>query len=61
MRAFQRIAAALNPAYAVMVRYHDTELPLDEFFRRQVDRVGLANEARPMADMWFAGSRDLLV
>lgn len=56
MRAFQRIAAALNPAYAVVVRYHDTELPLDEFFRRQVDRVGLANEVRPMADMWFAGA-----
>jgi len=55
MRAFQRVAAALNPAYTVVVRYHDTELPLDEFFRRQVDRVGLANEARPMADMWFAG------
>ena len=56
MRAFQRVAAALDPAYAVVIRYHDTELPLDEFFRRQVDRVGLANDVRPMSDMWFAGA-----
>lgn len=56
MRGFQRIAAALDPAYAVSVRFHDSELPLDEFFRRQVDRVGLANETWPMADMWFAGA-----
>jgi hypothetical protein len=56
MRAFQRIVGALDPRYAVLVRYHNGELPLDEFFRRQVDRVGLPNEARPMTDMWFAGS-----
>jgi len=55
MRAFQRIVTALDPGYVVLVRYHDTELPLDEFFRRQVDRVGLANETRPLTDMWFAG------
>jgi hypothetical protein len=55
MRAFQRIVAALDPAYVVVMRYHDTELPLDEFFRRQIDRFGLANEAEPLTDMWFAG------
>jgi hypothetical protein len=55
MRAFQRFLTALDPGYVVVVRYHDTELPLDEFFRRQVDRVGLANETRPLTDMWFAG------
>ena len=55
MRAFQRIAAALDPGFVVLVRYHDTELPLDEFFRRQVGRVGLANEGPPLTDTWFAG------
>jgi hypothetical protein len=55
MRAFQRIAAALNPAYGVVVRYYDTELPLDDFFRRQIDRVGLATEVKTMTDMWFSG------
>ncbi len=55
MRAFQRIAAALDPGFVVLVRYHDTELPLDEFFRRQVGRVGLANETPPLTDTWFAG------
>lgn len=55
MRPFQRIAAALDPGFVVLVRYHDTELPLDEFFRRQVSRVGLANEAPPLTDTWFAG------
>src|SRR5208283_3093578 len=56
MRGFNRIVAALDPAYVVIIRYHDTELPLDDFFRRQVDRVGRANDTRPRTDMWFAGS-----
>ncbi len=56
MRGFQRIVAALDPAYAVVVGYHDTELPLDDFFRRQIDRVGLTNETRPLTDSWFAGA-----
>ncbi len=55
LRAFHRIALALDPAYAVIVRYADAELPLDAFFRRQVDRVGLPNDGRPAADIWFAG------
>ena len=55
MRAFHRIAALSTRAYVVLVQYHDTELPLDEFFRRQVGRVGLANEAPPLTDTWFAG------
>ncbi len=56
MRAFQRIVATLDPGYVVLVRFHDTELPLDEFFRRQVDRVGMRNDVRPLTDMWFSGS-----
>jgi hypothetical protein len=55
MRAFQRIAAALDPAYVVVARFYDAELPLDALFRRQVDRVGLANDAQPLTDMWFGG------
>jgi len=55
MRAFQRLVAALDPAHLVIVRYHDSELPLDAFFRRQVDRVGLGEASSP-GDGWFAGS-----
>lgn len=55
LRAFHRIALALDPAYAVVVRYVDAELPLDAFFHRQVDRVGLPNGERTTADIWFAG------
>jgi hypothetical protein len=55
MRAFHRLALALDPAYAVVVRHADAELPLDAFFRRQVDRVGLS-DPRPIGDIWFAGS-----
>ena len=52
---------ALDPGLVVLVRYHDTEFPLDEFFRRQVGRVGLANEGPPLTDTWFAGHVDQLV
>ncbi len=55
-RAFHRLVVALDPAHVAVARFQDTELPLDAFFRRQVDRVGLANEARPLTDMWFAGA-----
>ena len=56
MRAFHRIVKALDPAYRVLVRHEDTELPMDEFFCRQVDRVGQASDARSRADAWFAGT-----
>ena len=45
MRAFQRIAAALDPALRRPVRYHDTELPLDEFLP-PAGRSGRARERR---------------
>src|SRR5271157_5963689 len=56
MRAFHRIVKALDPAYVVLVRHEDTELPMDGFFCRQVDRVGHASDARSRDDAWFAGT-----
>ena len=56
MRAFDRIVKAIDPAYVVLVRYNDTELPLDAFFCRQVDRVGRLNDAPSGTDVWFAGA-----
>src|SRR5271165_6139604 len=56
MRAFHRIVKALDPAVVVLVQYHDTELPLDGFFSRQVDRVGRLNDAPRQTDVWFAGA-----
>src|SRR5208337_5679366 len=56
MRAFHRVVKALDPAVVVLVQYHDTELPLDGFFSRQVDRVGRLNDAPRQTDVWFAGS-----
>ncbi len=56
MRAFHRIVKALDPAYRVLVRHEDTELPMDGFFCRQVDRVGHASDARSRDDAWFAGT-----
>ena len=56
MRAFHRIVKALDPAWVVLVQYHDTELPLDGFFCRQVDRVGGPNEAQSRRKVWFAGT-----
>jgi hypothetical protein len=55
MRAFHRIVKALDPAGVVLVRYHNTELPMDGFFCRQVDRVGEPERASRTA-MWFAGA-----
>jgi hypothetical protein len=56
MRAFDRIVKAIDLAYVVLVQYNDTELPLDAFFCRQVDRVGRLNEAPSGTDVWFAGT-----
>ncbi len=61
MRAFDRIVKAIDPGYAVLLKYNDTELPLDAFFCRQVDRVGRPNDAPPKTDVWFSGDRDHLV
>jgi hypothetical protein len=56
MRAFDRIANALDAAYAVLLQFHDMELPLDAFFSLQVGRVGRLNSAPAKADVWFAGT-----
>jgi hypothetical protein len=55
MRAFHRIVKALNPGCVVLIQYHDTELPLDDFFCRQVDRVGRPDDSLCRADILFAG------
>ena len=54
-RAFIRIVKALDPDFHVLAQFNDTELPIDDFFRRQVDRVGAKDDAAP-ADNWFLGS-----
>jgi hypothetical protein len=54
-RAFIRIAKALNPSFHVLVQFDDTELPIDEFFARQVDRVGHKDDTT-QAENWFLGS-----
>jgi hypothetical protein len=54
-RAFIRIVKALDPSFHVLAQFNDGELPIDEFFRRQVDRVGLKDDAG-RADNWFLGS-----
>jgi hypothetical protein len=54
-RAFIRIVKAVDPGFHVLARFSDTELPIDEFFSRQVDRVG-HREERPQAGNWFLGS-----
>ena len=56
MRAFDRIVKAIDPTYVVLVQYDDTELPLDAFFCRQVDRVGRKDDASSRTDVWFAGT-----
>jgi len=54
-RAFIRIVKALDPSFQVLAQFSDAELPIDDFFRRQVDRVGAKDDAAP-ADNWFLGS-----
>jgi hypothetical protein len=54
-RAFIRIVKALDPSFNVLAQFNDTELPIDEFFRRQVDRVGAKDDA-VRTDNWFLGS-----
>jgi hypothetical protein len=54
-RAFIRIVKALNPSFHVLAQFKDTELPIDDFFRRQVERVGAKDDA-VRTDNWFLGS-----
>ena len=54
-RAFIRIVKAINPAFHVLAQFNNAELPIDEFFRRQVDRVG-AKDDGVRTDNWFLGS-----
>lgn len=54
-RAFIRIVKALDPSFQVLAQFNDTELPIDDFFRRQVDRVGVKDDAA-RTDNWFLGS-----
>jgi hypothetical protein len=54
-RAFIRIVKALSPSFHVLAQFHNAELPIDDFFRRQVDRVGAKDEAA-RKDNWFLGS-----
>jgi hypothetical protein len=55
-RAFIRIVKALNPSFHVLAQFNDTELPVDDFFGRQVDRVGGKDDPGAQADNWFLGS-----
>jgi hypothetical protein len=54
-RAFIRIVKALDPSFNILAQFNDTELPIDDFFRRQVDRVG-AKDDMVRTDNWFLGS-----
>jgi hypothetical protein len=55
-RAFIRIVKALNPSFHVLAQFSDSELPVDDFFRRQVDRVGGKDDGMIKTDNWFLGS-----
>ena len=55
-RAFIRIVKALDPSFHVLAQFSDTELPVDDFFGRQVDRVGVKDDPGLQADNWFLGS-----
>src|SRR5271168_5465096 len=54
-RALIRIVKALNPSFHVLAQFNDAELPIDDFFRRQVDRVGGKDDGMIKADNWFLG------
>jgi hypothetical protein len=55
-RAFIRIVKALDENFHVLAQFVDTELPVDDFFSRQVDRVGHKDDPGLQADNWFLGS-----
>jgi len=54
-RAFRQIIRALGTTAIALVRSKEGELPMDGFFRRQVERVR-EPEAASRDDMWFAGA-----
>jgi hypothetical protein len=55
-RAFRRIAKALDPSIIVVVQHCGAELSMDDFFCRQLDRVGSTRETIAAGDCWFAGA-----
>lgn len=54
-RAFRQIIRALGATAVALVRHSEGELPMDSFFRRQVERVPEPGAAS-QDDMWFAGA-----
>jgi hypothetical protein len=56
LRAFHRIVKALDPGYVVVVQYHDTEFPMDDFFCSQLGHVGEPGSTAPPVEAWFAGA-----
>ncbi len=55
MWAFDRIVKAIDPAFVILFQHQDTELELDAFFCRQVDRVGRLGGTPSRTDVWFSG------
>jgi len=55
-RAFIRIVKALDEDFHVLAQFAETELPIDDFFGRQVDRVGAKDDPARQGDNWFLGS-----
>jgi hypothetical protein len=55
-RAFIRIAKAIDPCFHVLAQFNESELPIDDFFARQVDRVGRRDDLRSQGENWFLGS-----
>ena len=60
-RAFIRIAKALDPSFHVLAQFSDTELPVDDFFARQVDRVGVKDDPRAASRQLVPGKRNDVV
>jgi hypothetical protein len=54
-RTFRQIIRALGPSAVALVRHSEGELPVDSFFRRQLERVREPGAAS-RDDMWFAGA-----
>ena len=60
-RAFIRIVKALNPSFHVLAQFNDAELPVDDFFRRQVDRVGSQGRRNDQDRQLVSRQRDHVV
>ena len=59
-RAFVRIVKALDPRFHILARFNDTELPIDDFFARQVDRVGLKERGVPGGQLVLGKRNDVV-